>query len=631
MVAAELPPSLVRPRVTGSNLSEPTLLVNVVRDEIRKDPRTRILLRGGPGSGKTTALGVLSAEFSGTHQLALIDGPGPEGMEPIALPDGTTLVEAVGNGDDPVYSLVGEGRLTGYRSRILHMAPWSRDDVIELLLQCARESCGSVMQRLSDDDSWNLLEGSPTLWSIVIAKMVADPTLQGADSILGQYANERLPDGYRFDNMQLEYISECSAGKESLRVHGTRRRFDLDHDLEKLTRHKPIADYFLARHVARELQSDAKVLGWITGNRSPGLRTRLARIIDQKAIKNLERALKTKKYEFHHATVVRLLLDVDPDWRPQRPLRNLVCADLRKARWPGVDLRKSELEQAELIGADLRGARLSEVRSTRLDEANLSHGRMFRFRAHRSVFDRARLDYANMGRAMFHQCSHEDTSFVISNLQCAGFDGCRLIGADFTRANLSNSTFMACTIQHTCFRGANLQGILLRRMDLRTAVFQDANLEGANLLSANMEYIDLDRGRLSGANLTNAQLTGSKLPDVDFSHANLSGAKLAEVDWENANLQSANLCGAIFHMGSSRSGMVSSTIASEGTRTGFYTDDSNEQHFKSPEEIRKANLRGADLRGANLDLVDFYLVDLRDSRYDMKYHDHLVRCGAILS
>lgn len=113
MVAAELPPSLVRPRVTGSNLSEPTLLVNVVRDEIRKDPRTRILLRGGPGSGKTTALGVLSAEFSGTHQLALIDGPGPEDMEPIALPDGTTLVEAVGNGEDPVYGLVGEGRLTG--------------------------------------------------------------------------------------------------------------------------------------------------------------------------------------------------------------------------------------------------------------------------------------------------------------------------------------------------------------------------------------------------------------------------------------------------------------------------------------------------------------------------------------
>jgi uncharacterized protein YjbI with pentapeptide repeats len=32
-----------------------------------------------------------------------------------------------------------------------------------------------------------------------------------------------------------------------------------------------------------------------------------------------------------------------------------------------------------------------------------------------------------------------------------------------------------------------------------------------------------------------------------------------------------------------------------------------EQGFKSPEEIRKANLRGADLRGAKIKGVDFYL------------------------
>ena len=51
-------------------------------------------------------------------------------------------------------------------------------------------------------------------------------------------------------------------------------------------------------------------------------------------------------------------------------------------------------------------------------------------------------------------------------------------------------------------------------------------------------------------------------------------------------------------MGSSRSGLVESPIASLGTRTGFYTDDFNEQDFKSPEEIRKANLRP--IRGQNL-------------------------------
>jgi hypothetical protein len=52
---------------------------------------------------------------------------------------------------------------------------------------------------------------------------------------------------------------------------------------------------------------------------------------------------------------------------------------------------------------------------------------------------------------------------------------------------------------------------------------------------------------------------------------------------------------------------VGSPIACEGSRTGFYTDDFEEQTFKSPEEIRKANLCNADLRGAKLDGVDFYL------------------------
>ena len=83
-------------------------------------------------------------------------------------------------------------------------------------------------------------------------------------------------------------------------------------------------------------------------------------------------------------------------------------------------------------------------------------------------------------------------------------------------------------------------------------------------------------------------------------------------------------------MGSSRSGLVDSTIASEGSRTGFYTDEYTEQDFKSPEEIRKANLCGADLRDALIDGVDFYLVDLRGARYDASQAAHFRQCGAIL-
>jgi uncharacterized protein YjbI with pentapeptide repeats len=75
---------------------------------------------------------------------------------------------------------------------------------------------------------------------------------------------------------------------------------------------------------------------------------------------------------------------------------------------------------------------------------------------------------------------------------------------------------------------------------------------------------------------------------------------------------------------------VGSTIPCEGSRTGFYTDEFNEQDFKSPEEIRKACLCGADLRGAIIGRVDFYLVDLRGAKYSAKQGEHFARCGAIL-
>lgn len=88
--------------------------------------------------------------------------------------------------------------------------------------------------------------------------------------------------------------------------------------------------------------------------------------------------------------------------------------------------------------------------------------------------------------------------------------------------------------------------------------------------------------------------------------------------------------GATFHMGSSRCGLVESFIPMEGSRTGFYTDEYLEQDFKAPEEIRKANLRGADLRGAHIEGVDFYLVDLRDAKYDSNQAKHLRQTGAIL-
>jgi uncharacterized protein YjbI with pentapeptide repeats len=105
---------------------------------------------------------------------------------------------------------------------------------------------------------------------------------------------------------------------------------------------------------------------------------------------------------------------------------------------------------------------------------------------------------------------------------------------------------------------------------------------------------------------------------------------LAEINWQGADLRGANLSGATFHMGSSRRGLVGSPIACEGSKTGFYTDDFEDRHFKRPETIRKANLHRADLRGANLAKLDLYLVDLREAKLDRSQIDHARKCGAIL-
>ena len=131
--------------------------------------------------------------------------------------------------------------------------------------------------------------------------------------------------------------------------------------------------------------------------------------------------------------------------------------------------------------------------------------------------------------------------------------------------------------------------------------------------------------------LTGALLSASRMPRANLRKADLRRAGLADIDLEGADLREADLRQCTFHLGSSRSGLVDSPIASEGTRTGFYTDDFAAQHFQSPEEIRKANLRRADLRGAQIEGTDFYLVDLRGALFDDAQAEHFCRCKAILA
>ena len=149
--------------------------------------------------------------------------------------------------------------------------------------------------------------------------------------------------------------------------------------------------------------------------------------------------------------------------------------------------------------------------------------------------------------------------------------------------------------------------------------------DGLNLEGVRAQGLDFTRAKLCGSKWTESTLSNCK-----FRGADLSNARMAHIDWENCDLSGADLRGATFLMGSTRCGLVDSPYPSHGTRTGFYTDDYDDQYFKAPEEIRKASLVNADLRGANIRNVDFYLVDLRGAKFDAKQRNQFITTGAIL-
>ena len=165
---------------------------------------------------------------------------------------------------------------------------------------------------------------------------------------------------------------------------------------------------------------------------------------------------------------------------------------------------------------------------------------------------------------------------------------------------------------------------------LKLAALNCTTFREARVIECDLEGVEVTDAVFERTSFLNSDLAGSVLARANLRGAWFYGAGLADVRWENADLRGADFKGASFHTGSSRSGLVNSVIASEGSRTGFYTDDYDDRDYKPPEEIRKACLCGADLRGAKVADTDFYLVDLRGARYTADQAAHFKRCGAIL-
>jgi uncharacterized protein YjbI with pentapeptide repeats len=594
-----------------------------LEDEVRQllggGARGWVAIQGGPGAGKTTALRHLAAVLPATPRLYLVDGPPgkPSEYAPAALVITTGAVPSFGR------------LLAGYT-----LACWREDDWIEYLLAVHGSRCASVVRRVRAAGDSPLLRGIPELCVVVLDRLARDEDLPSVRAALWRFLEEELV------GRDLQSLTRAACldwllvtGSPPPEESANLGRYGASPGLLGVLRHEPARVLVAAEQIVTDLLGGAacaylghrlrRLLVEETAfavNSAPGATQRLLRMVVSPPVQQ-------------QPMVASILHATGGGWLPAPGhLPALTGAYLTGAVWPGINLAGAHLEGADLSGADLRRAGMALAH---LEGANLGQTLLHRACLDGAVaatvdFSDADLSGVRAERGNFRAANLERADLEGAVLRGAAFDGANLTGAQFRQADLTCAALTGCRIEDADFTGANLEKANLWELKLRLACFEGANFKLASLIKCDLETMQFAAAQFAGANLEGAYLTASVMPDANFAGACLRDTGLAEIHWERADLRGADLKGASFHLGSSRSGLVGSPIASEGTRTGFYTDDYEEQSYKSPEEIRKANLCGADLRGADVTGVDFYLVDLRGARYDAEQGEHFRRCGAIL-
>jgi uncharacterized protein YjbI with pentapeptide repeats/energy-coupling factor transporter ATP-binding protein EcfA2 len=610
--------ALVRPRVLSSDGGS-FCLEDEIRPFAEGDYRGAIRIDGPTGSGKSTALQHLLAALPPELDVRVFDGP-----EPPDLADHSCLV---------IYA--SDAPASPKQLATFFLAPWGEDELIEYLLAVSSKRCGSVMARLKAADDRSLAEGSPELWRVVLDRMIADESVAGVRQALRRELSSRLGvEALR------ERVGDYCLWKSDIPVPKPPDIIERDawrsqdEALHRLIRHQSVRLLVAADRLVDELATADAHCKFLS-RRLPRELVREAGLVIRERPEAILRLATTADGDDprQHATAASLLHAADAGWRPI-PGRSprLSHAYLDGVDWPGVVLPMAEMNWVEMYDACLWKATLD---SARLEYARLRRAMLNAASLRGANLSQANLDFADLSSsqanaAIFHGTSLKQARLESASLRSTAFGAANLTGARLRKADLTEANLENAIIDGADFSEAILESAMLLGLTLSKANFAGANFADAYLRRCNLEGMELPGARFPGAKLNEALLTGSIMPKANFTKADLRNAGLAEVSWEGACLAGADLRWASFHMGSSRSGLVNSPIASEGSRTGFYTDDFDEQDFKSPEEIRKADLRGVDLRGAKIEGVDFYLVDLRGATFDASQAHHLRQSGAIL-
>jgi uncharacterized protein YjbI with pentapeptide repeats len=565
-----------------------------------------ILVTAPAGGGKTTALRHLLATLPDDVRVRVFDSDRAERARDACVTGPVILAAAEPQalGDDLV--------------EVLELNAWTLDDCLEYLANRHRDQCASVLKRLSSD-TIDFLEGSPQLLSIVMDAMAADPSAADPREVLRQHVEKIFPLGDFLDRLILEGPAHARPSAEQSR----------------LWRHMPVQRVCLGNWITGRLCDGIVPLQLHKMQEAAHLVEAIAIAVRRRpaAADRLKKLLREAGFSSAAAMAASILLAIDPNWRPATGRRlNLRGARLNNARWAGLDLSEARLSDAQMSGADLSGADLGKIQADGID---LGGANLRQVLLDKANLCRANLESADLSGAVGSEVDLSQATLRSAVLQGASLNHARLFNTDLSdahceSANFAHAQFHMVNVEDASFAGAKLANATLERVHLTQAKWDGACFVGVTMRTCNLEGLELTAPDFSNASLAGCLLTSSRMPGACFRGANLGGCGLAEIEWENADLRMADLRYASFHLGSTRSGLVGSTIPCEGSRTGFYTDEYNEQLYKSPEEIRKASLCGANLTSAKIDGTDFYLVDLRRARYSPDQARHFARTGAIL-
>lgn len=641
--------SLMRPVVMGPLTQYPIALETALKPIIQSKVRGAVLIAGGPGTGKSSAIEYLRRVEILDPRICLLDEPDPCDLEKNIKNHLIIFTGPIPWGTEPfAYARLSIGLTRENRAFVRHpsgpeidilqhfrLASWGSDEWIEYLLTRHRAQCNSVMRRVSEQENAGFISGSPLLSGIVLDAFASNESLTSAVEAVREFARSTVRHSDDLNDARTAALNMMFKGDPEPCLSRLASR--CAHDRLARAILLPSVQCALAcDRIIYDLLDDESV-AYFVQKLDPVLIAAVGEAVRERptAYKRLVKLISRKRHAQLQPTVASMLVAADLGWKPGgrfRPKLNLIGADLPGAKWSGASLAKNVISKADLTGADLAEANLDRafLNSTlltraRLDRSSLCHTIGTEVNLERASLKQANACFAGLPRALLVDADCEG-----ANMEHAILSGADLSRTRFVRANLLRASLIGAKVDETDFSAACLQEANLGGLDLRSAQLHGADMRGACLAKCRLDDQTIPGAKMSRANLEGADMTGTRIPHGDLRAANLRNCGLAEVDWEHADLRNADFREASFHAGSSRSGRVGSPIASEGTRTGFYTDEFDEQLYRPPEDIRKANLCGADLRGAIVDRTDFYLVDLRRAQYDEKQAEHFRRCGAIL-